>query len=136
MSKWKEMKEQALAREQPEEEEYEYPTLEELETDLQSTLDNIDLAFRERAAKERQRYAQTCDSVYYFTVFFSNRNQLIEFCDTFDMDYTQFFFDGRELARKFKRALKTEDTKFSRVRPFSKDFVDRSMPLPDNSINK
>ena len=125
MSKWREMREQDKSEEIKAVEE-EYPPLEALEEDLEQTLDNIDVAFRERATQERQRYAETCDSIYYFTVFFSNREQLQEFCETFGMDYTQFYFDGRDLARKFKRALKAEDSQFRKTQPFNKDYISRA----------
>lgn len=140
MSRWKEMKDKERtdaikAAEAEEQEDFVYPTLEELETDLSNTLDDLDQAFRDRAHREKDRYAQTCDSLYYFTVYFSNREQMIEFCESFGMDYKQFYFDGRELAKRFRHALRNPDTQFSKIRPFNKDFVARARdydPKPAN----
>lgn len=130
MSRWRDLVEQDNAKKITEEEETEeYPTLEELESDLQNTLDDLNASFRERAKREKQRYAQTCNSTYYFTVYFSNKEQLVEFCENFDMDYTQYYFDGRELARKFKRALRTSDTNFAKVKGFTKEYVDRAAEI-------
>ena len=141
MSYWKEMKEaQRLdtikAAEAEEKDDYVYPTLEELETDLSNTLDDLDQAFRDRANREKDRYAQTCDSLYYFTVYFSNRAQMIEFCESFGLDYREFYFDGRKLAEKFRRALRTPDTRFSKVRPFNKDFVARARDYDPKQANE
>ena len=128
MSRWKEIKEQKLAQavtdDAPAEQDADYPPLEALEEDLENTLDDLSKGFRDRANQEKQRYAETCDSLYYFTVYFSNRQQMQEFCENFDMDFTQFFFDGRDIARKFKRALKTPDTTFKRTQPFNKDYLE------------
>lgn len=137
MSKWKDLIAQNAVDEKPKEEpkkkvreapiddDTSYPSLEELESDLEQSLDNIDLEFRERAHQEKQRFAESCDSIYYFTVYFSNRQQLIEFCERFDMDYTQFYFDGRDLARKFRMTLKANDFLPRRTNGVSQDYLDR-----------
>lgn len=121
MSKWKDQRAAEAKKEAP------VPTLEELEAGFKEDFDELHNAFRDRAAKEQKRFMDVCDTGYYFTVCFSNRDQLIEFCESVGLDPDNMYMDGREFAKRIKRALKTPDTEYPKTQPFARDYVNRSM---------
>lgn len=123
MSKWKEAKAAEEARKQKEQKQ---PTLEEFEEGMASDIDELQKAFRERAQKEQQRFADVTNTDYYFVVCFSNYKQLVEFCDMLGIMPDDLYHDGREFARKMKKALSTPDTDFPKIQPFNKDYVARA----------
>ncbi len=124
MSKWKQQREK-------EEEENKIPTLEEFEEGMKNEITDLQQAFRDRAANEQQRFADVCDTDYYFVVFFSNYDQMVEFCDTYHLDIDDLYIDGRKLARNIGKAIKTPDSAFPKIQPFNKDYVERSMTEED-----
>ena len=121
MSKWKEMKETT----QPEPEE---PMgMEAVEKAFDDQLDEALVAFKERREKEKTRFADVTDTNYYFVVCFSNNAQMAEFCEKFGLDISYKYYDGREVARKFKRALQTPDMATPREKGKSKEYTERAM---------
>ena len=120
MSRWADQK-------KPKQEEPQEPqTLEEFEEGTAAGMEKLHQAFRDRAAKEDQRVMDVVDCNYYFVVCFSNRAQLYEFCEKTGLNPDEIYIDGRAFARKINRALQTPDTKFPKVQPFNKDYVNRS----------
>lgn len=124
MSKWKEMR--GAEAKTKEKEKPETPTLDALEQDMADSIDALHQAFRDRAKQEEKRFADVCDSDYYFVVCFSNNEQLVEFCDSIGINPDEIYVDGRELARKIRRALKTADSEPAKIQPFNRDYVARS----------
>ena len=126
MSKWKEAKE-AEAKAAEKKAEGKTPSLDELEGEMAERIDELHQAFRDRAKQEEKRFADVCDSDYYFVVCFSNNGQLNEFCESVGLDPNEIYIDGREFTRKIKKALKTPDTEPSKIQPFNRDYVARAM---------
>lgn len=128
MSKWREEREkEALANESKKKsKKAEAPTLEEFEEGMAADLDSVHESFRARTEKENKRFADVCDSNYYFVVCFSNNAQMVEFCDMLGLNPDEIYMDGRQVARKIGRALKTPDTAFPKIQPFGKDYVQRA----------
>ena len=124
MSKWKEQREaeERAAREEEEKK----ATLKDFEDGVAGDLNTIQAAFRERMKNEEKRTKDVCDANYYFTVYFSNFDQLKEFCTNFNLDCNQMYIDGREFSKQLKKSLKTPDTEFPRTQPFNKDYVSRA----------
>lgn len=124
MSKWKDQKEaEAKAAEE------ERLRLEELEAAMLHDLDQeseLLKGFKERREKEDKRSKDVTDANYYFVVCFSNADQMEEFCDNFGLDSDEVYMDGREVARRFRKALKTPDSEFPRTQPFNKDYTIRA----------
>lgn len=122
MSKWKDQKEtEKVNQKKPE-----IPTLEEFEDQMEDGMEQLHQAFRDRAAKEQQRVFDVCDADYYFVVCFSNKAQLLEFCDKLNLNPDEIYYNGKEFARKVNRALSTPDTKFPKTQPFNKDYAERA----------
>ena len=124
MSKWKEQK--AAEAKVAEKKKPEPPSLEQFEEGMASDIDALHQAFRDRAKQEEKRFSDVCDSDYYFVVCFSNNAQLVEFCESVGLNPDEIYIDGREFARKIKRALKTPDSEPARIQPFNKDYVARA----------
>ena len=124
MSKWKEQKEaEAKAAEE------EALRLEELEAALLHDLDEeseLLKGFKERREKEAKRAQDVTDANFYFVVCFSNNIQLEEFCDNFGLNSDEVYMDGRDVAKKLKKALKSPDTEFPKTQPFNKEYVNRA----------
>lgn len=103
------------------------PTLQEHENEVKQELTKLQKEFRERNEQEQKRFKDVCDSNYYFTVCFQNREQLNEFCDMVGLDSEELYFDGREFAKKIGRILKSPDSEFPKTQAFSKDWTNRAM---------
>ena len=123
MSKWREQKDAESTKKQKAPE---TPTLEEFEEGMANDVNALQQAFRDRAKQEEKRFADVCDSDYYFVVCFSNNAQLVEFCDMVHINPDEIYIDGKELARKMKRVINTPDSPPIKVQPFNKDYVSRS----------
>lgn len=125
MSKWKDNREaeQQTARA---EQDQQPMGMEELEAAFASDIDELHRAFRERTSKENKRFKDVYDTDYYFTVCFSNQEQMVEFCESVGLNSDQIYIDGREFARKIGKALKTADTEFPKTQPFNRDYVARA----------
>lgn len=124
MSKWKEAKEAEAQK--TKKTGTETPSLEKLEEEMAVRIDDLHQAFRDRAKQEEKRFADVCDSDYYFVVCFSNNGQLVEFCEGVGLNPDEIYIDGRDFARKIKKALKTPDTEPSKIQPFNRDYVSRA----------
>ena len=127
MSKWKEAREAEAQKASNKNKKDEVPSLEEFEKGMASDIDALHQAFRDRAKQEEKRFADVCDSDYYFVVCFSNNAQLLEFCDSVGLNPDEIYIDGRDFARKIRRALKTPDTEPSKIQPFNRDYLARAM---------
>lgn len=126
MSRWKEQKE-AEERKKQAQHQKEKPTLEEIEDGTLSEFDTLHEGFRERAAKENQRFYDVTNTDYYFVVCFSNNAQLVEFCESVGLNPDEIYMDGRQFAKKINRALKTPDTQFPKTQAFNRDFMERAV---------
>ena len=93
---------------------------------MESDMERLHQAFRDRAAREQRRVVDVCDSNYYVVVCFSNREQLDEFCASIGLNADEIYMDGRDFAKKINRALKTPDTIFPKIQPFNRDYVRRA----------
>ena len=100
--------------------------MEEFEDDMETGMEELHGAFRQRFEKEQKRVLDVCNADYYFVVCFSNKGQLDEFCSTVGLNPDEIYYDGRVFARKINRALKTPDTVFPKILPFSKDYTERA----------
>ena len=128
MSSWKQMREaEARAAELKEQEEAKTQSLKEVEKGLEETLTEAQKGFRERAKREEGRAKDVTDANYYFTIWFSNYPQLLEFCDNFGLDSNEMYMDGREVARKFRRALKNQDMDYPRTQAINKEYEIRAL---------
>lgn len=124
MSKWQEQKE--AEKKQAKTEKPEVPTLETFENEMKDGMEQMHQAFRDRAAKEQQRIFDVCDADYYFVVCFSNKGQLVEFCEKMQLNPDEIYIDGKEFARRVNRALQTPDTKFPNTQPINRDYANRA----------
>lgn len=126
MSGWKEARAREAEEARLKQDTKKKPSLKEFEDGMAEDLKNVREVFRERAEKENKRFADVCDSDYYFVVCFSNKAQLQEFCDSVGLNSDEIYVDGREFAKRIKRTLSTPDTDFPKIQPFNKDYVDRA----------
>ena len=135
MSRWKQQKEAELVKKLPKIEDGEQAeiadapadgeTLEDVERAFKEDL-NVDEAltsFAERRSREAGRFRDVTDTSYYFTVCFTNLEQLVEFCESFGLDAQRMYFDGREIAKAFNKALKKPDTLRPKEQGISADYV-------------
>ena len=131
MSRWAEkMEEERRAMEQAQSQTDEAPkSLEEVEAGFLEDLsaEKLQNKLAEQRKKEKKQMREVGDTNYYFTVYFNNRDQLNEFCDKFELDKTQIHFDGRDIARSFKRALRTPDRENHKNRPTSREYIELAM---------
>ena len=124
MSKWKDLKKE---KEPPVEE---APAgMEAVEETFHEQLDEALVAFKNRREKEKKRFLDVVDTNYYFVVCFTNNAQMIEFCEKFGLDTQYKYYDGKEVARKFNKAIETPDSVFPREKGRTKEYADRAMPL-------
>ena len=126
MSRWKEQRELEL-KQQAEEEKAEKPTLEQIEGEFEEALDDIKKGFRQRMEKEKSRFANVCDTNYYFVVCFTNFEQLSEFCESIGQDPMLLYVDGKDFAKKINRALKTADYVPPQRQSSGKDYEARAL---------
>ena len=98
-------------------------SLEALEEESKQELDELAQGFRERMAAESKRFVDVCDSEYYCCVCFTTRDQKEEFLNSLGISPDERYIDGREIAKKIGRAIKSPDMAERNTRPFDKDFV-------------
>ena len=123
-------------KEQKQQEEQAIPTLEEFESGMLDDIDDVAKGFRERASREAQRFEDVCDTDYYFVVVFSNKTQLMEFCDKFGVDFDDLYVDGRKWARKLGKKIECQDSVFPKIQPVNKDYAARARNFTDNTVKQ
>lgn len=114
----------APKKEEPEVEEV--GTLEELEAATLEELGESEKGFRERMKQENKRFRDMCDTEYWFCVCFTSRGQKEEFLRKAGIDTDLKYIDGHDMAKAFRKSLKTPDLEFAQIRPFDKEYLDRS----------
>lgn len=102
-------------------------SLEELEAEIKDELGEVEQSFRERMQIENKRFRDMCDTEYWVAVCFTSRAQKEEFLEMMDLPLDEKYIDGREMARKCNRAIKTPDLKFAKIGKPNKAFLDRIM---------
>ena len=98
-------------------------SIERLEEELTECVDIVAEGFRERMAVEAKRHKDVTDANYYFTVVFSNRDQMNEFLTQYGFEAFSHFISGKELAEKIGKAASAPDTEFPRVKAFDRDYT-------------
>ena len=133
MSRWKSIQQEEEkivkteeAEAQPEEQE-EPIGMEAVEEGFKEELDAALVAFMDRRKKETKRFADIVDSNFYFCVCFSNQEQMLEFCEKFGLNPDLRYYDGREIAKAFKKALVTPDSSIPKEKGRSKDYEARAL---------
>lgn len=122
---WKDIQHDDAA--QAEEKQEAFDGLEELETQFAQDMDELHAAFRERAARENQRFADVTDTDYYFCVCFRSQEQMVEFCESVGLNPDEIYIDGKEFAKKIRRAINTPDPQMPRRQSGWKELQDRAM---------
>ena len=123
MSKWKELHNEAPAQPEPEE-----PAgMDAVEQGFEEQLDEALVAFKQKRETENKRFGDVTDCGYYFTVCFTSRAQMDEFCDTFGLDKDLRYHDGRQLSRTLGKALRTADPGIPKEKGRNKDYAARAM---------
>lgn len=100
-------------------------TLEQVESETLDELSEVEKSFRERMVNENKRFRDMCDTEYWVAVCFTSREQKEEFLRSLDLPIEEKYIDGREMARKINRAIKTPDLKFAKISKPSKALMDR-----------
>lgn len=128
MSRWREQRDAEMAAANTQAYEESSTTLEDVEKEFQESLkvDDALKAFAERRTKEKGRMHDICDTSYYFTVCFSNVDQLAEFCDSVGLDPDKMYFDGKEFAKAIGKAIKTPDLQLPKEQGISPEYVKMS----------
>lgn len=104
-------------------------TLLELEAECDKELKQVQDSFRDRMKAENDRFRDMCDTEYWVCVCFTSRAQREEFLKSVGFDPDEKYLDGKELAKAIKRPIHSSDLKFSKIRPFDKEYLERSMPV-------
>lgn len=102
-------------------------SLESLEQDCLEVVDEIHKGFRDRMKKENKRFMDMCDTEYWFCVCFSSREQKDEFLQKVGLNPEMRYYDGKEVAKAFRKSIKTPDLEFAKIRPYDKDYLERTM---------
>lgn len=108
-----------------ENEESEAVDLEQLESEGLEAVGEIEKSFRERMKQENSRFRDMCDSEYWFAVCFTSREQRNEFLEKIGIDPELKYIDGREMAKAYRKSIKTPDLEFAQIRPFDKEYLKR-----------
>lgn len=103
--------------------------LAELEAECEQELEQVHASFRDRMKAENDRFRDMCDTEYWVCVCFTSRTQREEFLKSVGFDPDEKYVDGKALAKAIKRPINSPDLKFSKVRPFDKQYLERSMPV-------
>ena len=104
-------------------------SLEKLESECLEEIGAVEKGFRERMKVENDRFRDMCDTEYWFCACFTSRAQKEEFLRALNLDPSEKYIDGRELARAVKRPVKTPDLKFAKIKGFDKEYSDRAMEV-------
>lgn len=102
-------------------------TMEELEESTIAELSEVEKGFRERMKQENNRFRDMCDTEYWFCVCFTSRAQREEFMKKVGLPTDEKYIDGREMAKAFRKSIKTPDLEFAQIQAFGKEYVDRAM---------
>lgn len=102
-------------------------SLENLEAEGLEAVGDIEKSFRERMKQENSRFRDMCDTEYWFCVCFTSREQRNEFLEKIGIDPELKYIDGREMAKAYRKSIKTPDLEFAQTRPFDKEYIDRAM---------
>lgn len=126
MSRWKEQREAEETRQEKPEQP---ASLSEIEKSFEEALNTDALlqSFMDKRHKEAGRMDDIIDTNYYFCVCFNNFNQLVEFCERFDLNADEIYMDGREVAKQFKRALREPDLEMPKTQGLNKDYANRAL---------
>lgn len=108
-----------------ENEEAEAVDLEQFESEGLEAVGEIEKSFRERMKQENSRFRDMCDSEYWFAVCFTCREQRNEFLEKIGIDPELKYIDGREMAKAYRKSIKTPDLEFAQMRPFDKEYLKR-----------
>lgn len=102
-------------------------SLEKMEQDTIAELSTVENSFRERMKAENKRFLDMCDTEYWFCVCFTSRAQKEEFLRKIGIDTDLKYIDGKDMARAYRKAIKTPDLEFAKVQAFGKEYVDLAM---------
>ena len=111
----------------PEVEDSATDTMEELEKSTIAELNEVEKGFRERMKQENSRFRDMCDTEYWFCVCFTSREQREEFMRKAGLPTDEKYIDGREMAKAFRKSIKTPDIEFAQIQALGKEYVDRAM---------
>ena len=111
----------------PEVEDSATDTMEELEKSTIAELNEVEKGFRERMKQENSRFRDMCDTEYWFCVCFTSREQREEFMRKAGLPTDEKYIDGREMAKAFRKSIKTPDIEIAQIQAFGKEYVDRAM---------
>ena len=126
MSRWAEMQKAESVPEEPEVRP-EAPGMEAVEKDMDEGYDEALMAFKERREKEAKRFREITDTNHYMVLCFTTNTQLVEFCNTFGIDVKYRYYDGREVARRLNKALKSPDVAMPREKGRTKEYTELAM---------
>ena len=112
-----------------EESQQEEDTLENLEKETLEELGDVEKSFRERMNAESKRFRDMCDTEYWFCVCFTSREQKEEFLKKIGMETDVKYIEGKDMARAYRKAIKTPDLDFAKVKPYDKEYCNRAREL-------
>lgn len=112
-----------------EESQQEEDTLENLEKETLEELGDVEKSFRERMNAESKRFRDMCDTEYWFCVCFTSREQKEEFLKKIGMETDVKYIDGKDMARAYRKAIKTPDLDFAKFKPYDKEYCNRARDL-------
>ena len=78
---------------------------------------------------ESKRFRDMCDTEYWFCVCFTSREQKEEFLKKIGMETDVKYIDGKDMARAYRKAIKTPDLDFAKVKPYDKEYCNRARDL-------
>ena len=96
-----------------------------VEQEALEELTELERGFRERVKAENKRFRDMCDTEYWFCVCFTSREQKEEFMKKIGLDINEKYFDGKDVAKAFKKTISTPDIEFARIKPPDQDWSDR-----------
>lgn len=131
MSKWKEMQEAENTAEIAGDVASDEGTpvgMEEAERLFKEDYDEVLEAFKARREKENKRFREIIDTNYYMVICFTTNAQMVEFCNNFGIDIQYRYYDGREIAKAFKKALKAPDIGIPREKGRVKEYSELAIP--------
>lgn len=113
------------AKSEPEPEETTIGSLKDLEDAMHEELGEIEKSFRARMEQENNRFRDMCDTEYWVCVCFTSRAQREEFMAKVGLPTDEKYINGREMAKAFRKSIKTPDLEFAKTRPHDKEYIKR-----------